>query len=366
MALLPSFNFGLRRNDPYTRTDPYTGDVYHMLGRLTAFSSPATATRTAGATGSMTGSGTSTATSTGTGTGSGGVAPNVMSRNIQAARSAAATGTNLALEMSRRLEPHVAAQFYENLERAFPEYRDIFGQMTGNVEAALSGRLPADVADMIRMYSAEHGRQGALASIPRNLGLTSLERADVGFGQGMQLFDLASRYLTPPQMDVYGTAENIRNQLGAAGMVTPAQSGQLALESQRLALQKRAQDIQQMEFGASQDLAWARLRADQEQFSARMDWDREVSEMNQEFERWQFETAREAQQATERARAEAFSEFMSTLTASGMPAASTVQDLAREAAAESAPDAPLMLPPANPGRSAYAASTPWGSSNQFY
>jgi hypothetical protein len=303
--------------------------------QITAFSRPqdiATPIRSSGislgpATRTTGGIGTSTTRIT-----SGGItAPDVMAQNVAAAQTAAAQGPELAMQIAQQLEPMVAEQFYRNLETAFPGYREIFGQMTGNVGAALRGELPSDVADMIRMFSAEQQMQGTLAATARNLGLTSLERADIGFGQAAQLFDLAQRYLTPPQMDVYGTSENIRNQLAAAGMITPFQAGQLAMESERLELERREQALRQQELSVStefksEDIALQRdrLQAEIAQFNSRMSWDQQLSTMNRQYEEWamsvQMDLYRRAEAARRQEQAQttrALEQQLSTLLGGG-------------------------------------------------
>lgn len=197
--------------------------------------------------------------------------------------SGAEQSAQLALQTAQTLDPAMAARFQENLATALPGYQDLVAQMSENTAAFLQGVIPEDAADLIRMYSAEQGMQGALASTARNLGLTSLDLMTQGHQQGMDLISLASTFLTPPTVDIAGTAADFRNQFFSANTLTPAQGLQAALE-------KRSQDMENRWKQQDYSLNRERLQLSADQFAANMAWDRELSAMNQSYEKWRFNT----------------------------------------------------------------------------
>ena len=238
---------------------------------------------------------TSSSSSSSNSSSSSGSVPN---NNNATAQAAGRTATDSALETAQRLDAYTSQRFYENLEAAFPNYREVFGQMSSNTEALLSGQVPTDVADMIRMYSAEQGVQGANANTARNLGMTSLDLATQGFQQGGELFNIANEQLTPDQYDVFGATDQIRSQLISAGMLTPAQAAEIELASQ-------SQSQRQSEFAAELGLKRDQLRLGESQFNAEMSWQREVSNMNREWDQMIYDTQqRMYNQATAARRAE--------------------------------------------------------------
>ena len=221
--------------------------------------------------------------------------------NLANAPAIGRTATGMATEAAGALNPVASSEFYKALGNAFPGYQEMFGQMQGNTMDMLQGRVPSDVADMIRMYSAEQGQQGALASTARNLGLTSLDMATQGHQQGMDLFGLAKNNLTAPTYDVFGAADSIRSQLLAAGLITPAQVGQLELEM-------NSQRIQQQDADRMYNLQREKMNMEASQFNAEMSWARELSALNRSWEQMVFNTqkglyqdaanARRSEQAT--------------------------------------------------------------------
>ena len=235
--------------------------------------------------------------------------------NLRNAPAIGRTATGMAREAASTLDPFASDQFYNALETAFPGYREMFSQMQGNTMDMLQGRVPTDVADMVRMYSAEQGMQGAHASTARNLGLTSLDMATQGHSQGMDLFGLSKNYLTAPTYDVFAATDQIRGQLLAAGLITPAQAGQLQLEA-------NAQRLQQQDADRMYDLQSRKMDMDASMFNAEMSWARELSALNRSWEQMVFNTQRGLYQDAVSARAkeqsallDAFSNVSSTLLA---------------------------------------------------
>lgn len=336
MSILPDFGFGLPASGASWYTDP-GGDIHHTL---TAFSAPTpTTVKTA-------------AVATPDATAATPTADSILSGNVAAAQSGAEAGTEIALQMSEQLNAAAADTFYQNLETAFPGYQDLLSKMTSNVSSSLSGVLPEDVSDLVRMYSAEQGQSGAMANTARNLGLTSLERSDIGFEQGAKLFGLTSEYLTPPTMDVFDTATAFGGQISGESMISPYEAGQL--------------DIQESQLAASID-----------QFNASLAWDQEVSRMNLAYEQWatqqqqdylqQALAARSAeseaaisasdelQQALAARRAEseaaisAFDELSSTLQGGSTPASTpTTQNASSTSQASSSPSTQISSFSSNP------------------
>lgn len=186
--------------------------------------------------------------------------------NRNAAAGAAEAGTTNAMAMASRIDPYLSDRFYENLERAFPNFEEVFGQMSANTMSMLRGELPEDVEALVRQYAAEANMQGTIRRTARDLGRTSMDLATQGFSQGSELFRIADEYLTPPTFDVSAASENIRGQLTAGGMLTPSD----ALSAQ---LQARGQDL-------SYAAQMAALRQRAYEFEANMDWERTISNMN--------------------------------------------------------------------------------------
>jgi len=214
--------------------------------------------------------------------------PDLTAFNRAAATGAAESGVANALAMASRLNPAVADQFYANLERAFPDYEQVFGQMSANTQSMLRGELPDDVEALVRQYAAEANMEGTQRRTARDLGRTSLDMATQGFTQGAELFRIASEYLTPPMFDVFSSAENIRSQVAGSSMLSPYQ----ALSAQ---LQARGQDLAHME-------AMAGLRQAQNQFNASMNWERTLSDMNLAYQNTQAELERQRMAQIEDAR----------------------------------------------------------------
>lgn len=180
--------------------------------------------------------------------------------NVQAAASSGSQAISLATKAAAGLNPVAATEFYKALGTALPGYRSVVDKMQANTMSALAGELPPDVVNMIKMTSGERQQQGALASTARNLGLTSLQRSDVGFKMGADLLGLAKNYLTAPTYDVFSGYERAFAPIFGESAMTPAQAGQISLAAS-------AQQQQRQEFDAN--LAWTK----------------ELSAMNQVFER---------------------------------------------------------------------------------
>lgn len=311
-GILSGFNFGLTPGmigAAGGRVDSY-GNVIWTL--------PSSQTTVGGAGLSTIGSGTPvTSGSSGTSLGSSGsimdMARSAATQNRNAVGNATRDAAALALESARTLDPYVAERFYENLDRAFPGYRETFSQMTQNTNQMLQGRVPDDVADMVRMYSAEQGIQGHHANTARNLGLTSLDMAQKGFTQGESLFDLASKYLTPPVGDVYASAEGIRRDLVDVGTLRPA-------DAINAALTKRGQDINQQQFSTQMSFERDKLKLQADMFQAEYDWNARADALNRAWAREQqalttkaterIVAAREAETAAMKSK---FDEILSTL-----------------------------------------------------
>lgn len=221
--------------------------------------------------------------------------------NISTAAGAAEAGTQQALAMASRLDPAVAERFYANLERAFPDFQETFGQMSANTMAMLRGELPPDVEALVRQYAAEAGFQGTMRRTARDLGRTSLDIATQGFTQGATLFEIADRYLTPPTFDVFAGAESIRGQLTAAGAISPAQ----VMGAQ---LTARGQDLEY-------SIASQRLQASIEQFQANLDWQRQLSAMELDYERQRDATLQRMQRQAMAARREESQAFAAGMQA---------------------------------------------------
>ena len=194
----------------------------------------------------------------------------------QAARNAPA----MAIRTAQTLDPYMAGQFYQNLSKAYPDWQDTVAQQVSNTQQYMSGVIPEDAANLIRMYSAEQGMEGAHANTARNLGLTSLDLMNKGFEQGTQLAQ-QSQYLMPPTTDVSAWAGNYFGALADKGTLTPAQG----LEA---ALSLRSQDLQDKWQNMQYSFDRERLRLDAEKFNAEMSWSRQLSEMNRAYDKWRY------------------------------------------------------------------------------
>jgi hypothetical protein len=239
---------------------------------------------------------------------------NLPAFNTQNIQLAAQNAANLALAQAQILDPYVAAQFYQNLERAFPQNQAVMAQASANTLAMLRGGLPPDVANYIRMVSAEQQVQGTHAATARNLGMTSLQMAQAGFQQAAQQAQI-SRYLMPPTMDVFGATARLQTALIEGTTLDPAQALQAAV-------QMRAQDIDYTLGQQRLRQEQARINAQLAAQSAQLQWARELSAMNRQFEQWKFNTEMELYRdalAQEQARQQAFGRgFTGTAAAGGL------------------------------------------------
>jgi len=117
------------------------------------------------------------------------------------------------------------------LEQIAPGTRENINLQTGNIQAGLRGELPEDVQRFMVDRSVAQaqdggfgGSQAATFGELRNLGLTSLQRADVAMNQSAQMFasirslmpqqqSVANMFLTPGQrIGVKQTERNLRFQ----------------------------------------------------------------------------------------------------------------------------------------------------------
>jgi len=183
-----------------------------------------------------------------------------ISGNATAAASSGAQSVELAKKAAEGLNPIAATEFYKALGAALPGYRDVVNQMQTNTMSALKGELPPDVVNLIKMQSGERQQQGALASTARNLGLTSLQRSDLGQQMGTNLLNLAKNNLTAPTYDVFSGYQNAFSQMFQSNAMSPSQAAQINLAQQG-----------QAEVGR--------------QFDANQAWERELSGINLAYTR---------------------------------------------------------------------------------
>jgi hypothetical protein len=178
----------------------------------------------------------------------------------------------LAKGMAEQLNPAMSKSFWEAYENAFPEGHAIMQQASEGVQAQLRGELPEDVADQIRTFSAEQGFSGVHAPTARNLGLATVDWYQQGQLNAAQLAQTAATTRMAPYMDMFSMAGQLNNAANAASLVNP-------MDVMRL-------NQQGEQFNASMQYQYAAMQAQQAQFQQQMAWERQVSQMNQQFERW--------------------------------------------------------------------------------
>jgi len=233
---------------------------------------------------------TSSGGSTGTGTGRSvfdassinDLVAQIVAANNANIGNAAQRASELALNTAQMLDPYMAQQFYENLGQVYPDWQGTVQQQVQNTQQYLQGVIPDDAADLIRMYSAEQGMQGAHANTARNLGLTTLDLMNLGFTQGTQLAS-QSQYLMPPMTDVSAWAGQYFGALNDASVLRPADALQAALT-------QRGQDLESQWRSQSLSFEREKLRLQSEMFNAEMSWSRELSAMNAAYDKWKFNT----------------------------------------------------------------------------
>ena len=128
------------------------------------------------------------------------------------------------------------------LEQIAPGTRENINLQTGNIRAGLRGELPEDVQRFIIDRSVAQARDGGFGGSQaatfgelRNLGLTSLQRADVAMNQSAQMLSsirslmpqqqsVANMFLTPGQrIDFVRSERNAKLQRDMAAAKAAAQ-----------------------------------------------------------------------------------------------------------------------------------------------
>lgn len=255
--------------------------------------------------------------------------------NRNAARESVDLATSLATNMASNLNNAASTEFYEALNTAFPGWRGTFEQMQNMTRDMMAGRLPEDVVNFIRQTSGERQQQGALASTARNLGLTSLQMQQQGFGNATNLFDLVKRSLTAPTADVFGLASGLESQLMGLNSMSLLSRSQLGLQMSEAARagsqfnQNMAENQRQFNAGTSErasvrDIAQGQWSAE---FARMMDetlWNRNWNNQMFDWQRNMFDQSRISQQTNRSSFASGYDNRIgaSNLAQSGNQAAS--------------------------------------------
>lgn len=196
-----------------------------------------------------------------------------------------AGGEAIAGPLAASLNAAAASEFEKGLNRAFPQARETFAQMTDVAQSQMRGELPADVKAMIEQYSAEQGVQGGLhGGIARNrtardLGRTSLDLVTQGQQSASELFRIAQGSLTAPTVDVGSLSTGISSTLAGSTTMSLAQAEQVKLEKARLAQSKKLAD-------SGDRRAQAAYNEDIRRYDMEFEWERTMSELNLQMEKW--------------------------------------------------------------------------------
>jgi hypothetical protein len=119
----------------------------------------------------------------------------------------ATQGINFGLAQAPGINTANMQQLQYMLGTAIPGYGNIVNQMATNTQQLLAGQIPADVQSQIQRSAAftslmsgaggGAGTAGTAGLTARDLGLTSLQLQQQGFGQGQNLLNLGRTALMP-------------------------------------------------------------------------------------------------------------------------------------------------------------------------
>jgi hypothetical protein len=221
--------------------------------------------------------------------------------------------------MLTNLGPAYAASFATAMDAVAPGWKGIMHQLEGGIQTMLQGKLPADVTSMIEKTMAEKnlsgGRYGQVAdsATAKTLGLTSLGMVQAGQAEANQYLQIA-KGLSPQVTDLQGL-------IGGA-MTFESQAKQLALQERQLTetMKQAAEDtaLKKLQLQLTSQAQQAELSERQYEFGASLNWEKQVSAWNRDYERWSTgERQRLAQQgiaSEERIAGQQANTFSNTLT----------------------------------------------------
>lgn len=200
-------------------------------------------------------------------------------------------GTPLASvkDMLSSLGPAYAASFASAMNAVAPGWKDIMGRLEGGIRDLLGGKLPADVTSMIESTMAEKnlsgGRYGQVAdsATARTLGLTSLDMVGKGMDEANKYLQIA-KGLSPQVTDLSGL-------IGGA-MQYQSEAERLALQKSELSYSMAANTQKQADSTALQKLQLLLTAQGQKdvlaqrnkEFDASLDWTKQVSAFNRQYE----------------------------------------------------------------------------------
>lgn len=132
-----------------------------------------------------------------------------------------------AIDTAQTLNPVIMEEFYKVMEQALPGFRGIVGDMSQFTSALLSGQLPPDVQAYLEMVLNEQGLQRGISGseigrnlVARDLGKTSLDLMQQGFGNATSLIQTARTQLFPPIVDIAGAAGQYSQTIAPYTMLT--------------------------------------------------------------------------------------------------------------------------------------------------
>jgi hypothetical protein len=231
-----------------------------------------------------------------------------------------------AITLSDQLKPAYLSNFKAALDAVVP---GASAQIASNLSSLLKGELSKEVVDQIRRTSAEanlsQGRFGEAAGnrTARDLGLTSVGLMDKGAAQLKALMPDMPNIQSLISGAFAGKEFDINAALGLGRLAEQGREFDISAELDRAKLdsQKHSTDVANEQFKATlasnlalnrertatekfmATLEDNRIRAAREQqdkqFSSSMDWDKQVSKFNQEFERFAQHTRQSNMQQTQ-------------------------------------------------------------------
>lgn len=222
-------------------------------------------------------------------------------------------------DMLTNLGPAYAASFATAMDAVAPGWKGIMHQLEGGIQTMLQGKLPADVTSMIEKTMAEKnlsgGRYGQVAdsATAKTLGLTSLGMVQAGQTEANQYLQIA-KGLSPQVTDLQG--------LVSGAMTFESQAKQLALQERQLTetMKQAAEDtaLKKLQLQLTSQAQQAELSERQYEFGASLNWEKQVSAWNRDYERWstgeQQRLARQEIASKERIAGQQTNTFSNTLT----------------------------------------------------
>lgn len=131
---------------------------------------------------------------------------------------------------------NLPANIYQQIQHQAPGATALTDKSVSNIGEQLAGTLPSDVATNIQDYGAAWGISSGMPGSGmahnltlKDLGLTSLNEQQQGFGNYMNFLGSFGQTLTPPQLGYEANLQNIMN--AAAPDPTSVAQGELQTQN---------------------------------------------------------------------------------------------------------------------------------------